>query len=568
MTTGSFRTTVRRWLAGAVLRLAAAAAPAATLALDPQAGQVWLDGAGQAWLERDGKATIDAVAGASVLPWAPTRPGTIYPLHSGAALWFRFELAEPDDNDRWYLEVPYPGVDRVTLYTRAPDGSWLHQTAGDLLPVASWPLPHRHPLLPLALEPGAPRQFFLRVENTHNFGAPLVFTSERQLLRQEQRAALGLGVYFGLAGLSMVLALAAAAWLRDVAFARFALFVPVVALAQAALTGVAGLHLWPHWPWWADLASFSLPVAAMGLLLWFLSALVSLPQRSRRLHWLVTLLALQCCAAAVAIMVVDRAWRVQILQASLLLGIAAGCAVVVWTWRRGQQHAVLLLVALVPLAVGAAVPLARTAGLLPMSFWTLHSLQVAIAIELPLLLTLLMMRRQAHRETTRRLLGLDRTDPATGLINAQVFEQRLQRLIERSGRLRHQSLVMLVDIVNVEQVRRDWDRHAAEELPLRVAARLLETAREIDTVARLGPHRFGLLIEGPVAPAEISAHGPRIVARCLMPFEGRPPGWVAQVRVAQGLVPGGDDAGQLVARLDAVLASVPEDSKRAVFTLR
>ena len=58
------------------------------------------------------------------------------------------------------------------------------------------------------------------------------------------------------------------------------------------------------------------------------------------------------------------------------------------------------------------------------------------------------------------------------------------------------------------------------------------------------------------------------MAMCLRPFDNKPEAWVAQVRVAQALVPlDGDDPASLLARLDAVMATVPKDSKRAVFSL-
>ena len=39
---------------------------------------------------------------------------------------------------------------RVTLYTPDSTGQWVGQSAGDTLPVADWPVPHRYPLLPVA----------------------------------------------------------------------------------------------------------------------------------------------------------------------------------------------------------------------------------------------------------------------------------------------------------------------------------------------------------------------------------------------------------------------------------
>ncbi len=101
-----------------------------------------------------------------------------------------------------------------------------------------------------------------------------------------------------------------------------------------------------------------------------------------------------------------------------------------------------------------------------------------------------------------------------------------------------------------------------------MAGRLLSAAREIDGVARLSELRFGMLVEGPLTADDAASAGPRMVARCLMPFKNKPIEWVAQVRVAQTLVPTERaDAQQVIERLSGLLASVAPDSKRAVFTL-
>jgi diguanylate cyclase (GGDEF)-like protein len=223
--------------------------------------------------------------------------------------------------------------------------------------------------------------------------------------------------------------------------------------------------------------------------------------------------------------------------AYIVTASVVGPAAIIWAARRGDRYAIWLLAGSAPVILGAVFPLARLAGLIPVGFWTMHAMQVGIAIELPVLLVILMVRSQQRREHNRRIHGLDRIDPATGLINGHVFDERLARMLARARRLKYQSAVLLIDIVNIEQIRRDFGARSADELPLRVAGRLLSAAREIDAVARLSPLRFGMLVEGPLTAEEAASVGPRVVARCLMPFKSKPVEWVAQVRVAQTLAP-------------------------------
>ncbi|HEY1231221.1 MAG TPA: 7TM diverse intracellular signaling domain-containing protein, partial [Ramlibacter sp.] len=395
------------------------------LLLDPEVGRVTLDREGHFWTDPTGQAGIDQVAGDSGIDWQPTTEGMVHALRPGKALWLRFTLGETDDSQRWWLEVPYSAVDRVTAYSADGPSRWIERAAGDSLPVASWPVPHRHPVLPLALTPGSSQQFFVRIENPVSFSAPLIFTSERELLRQEQRTALILGIYFGLVGLSVVLAAATGIWLRDAVFGWYALAVTLMGLSQAAVTGVAGLHLWPTHEWWNNVSVVALPVAAVGVLLWFLSALVSLPQRSKRLHLLLAALSALCLAAAVLVLVVEPGWRVRVMVPAILVAVASGIAVLAWAAFRGDRHAGWLLVGMVPVAVGASLPMARVMGLLSVGFWTTNGLLLGIAVDLPILLIVLGLRVQDRLENTRRIHRFKRIDPATGLVNAQVFQVRL-----------------------------------------------------------------------------------------------------------------------------------------------
>jgi GGDEF domain-containing protein len=562
----------RRLLAAALL-LAALFANAAmgrtVLDLDTSVQPVSLQDWGDAWTDETGQAPASRVGTDGSIAWTPTRAGTIYPLSTGKALWFRFTVPPAPDAERWYLEIPYPSVDRATLYTLDSAGQWVPQSAGDKIAVADWAVPHRHPLLPVLVSAEEPRKFLLRIENPHSFSAPLSFVSEGYLSRRGQRTSLVLGIYFGLAGLAVMLGVLSALSLRDAAYGFYALSVALMGLAQAAMTGIAGLHLWPHLAGWNDLSSLVLPVLAVGAVLLFFSVVVSMPERSRHLHRLATSLALLSLAIVAGILLVEPSHRFKLMVPYIVVASTLAAVGLVWAARRGDRYAMWLLAGSVPVMIGAAFPIARLSGLIPVSFWTMHGMQVGIAIELPMLLVILMMRSQQRREHNRRIHGLDRIDPTTGLINGHVFEERLARMVARSRRLKYQSAVLLVDIANIEQIRRDFGARSADELPLRVAGRLLTAAREIDAVARLSPLRFGMLVEGPLTPEEVASVGPRVVARCLMPFKSKPVEWVAQVRIAQALVPNErGDAGNLIERLESVLATVPGDSKRAVFALR
>jgi two-component system, sensor histidine kinase LadS len=369
--------------------------------------------------------------------------------------------------------------------------------------------------------------------------------------------------------LAVMLATAGAITLRDQGYTLYSISAILMALTQATITGLAGLHLWGDWPWWNDMAPQVMPLFAIASLQLFFAEVVSLRERSRVLYRLLVVGAALSLPLAIYLVVTPNVMqRLHLIVVYFISATVVGYGIVIWAAQRGDRYAPWLLVGSTPVGIGAMFPIARAAGLIPIGFWTTHGMQVAIALELPILLIVLAMRSQHRREHVRRIQGLDRIDPATGLINAAVFHERLVRLIARSQRLKFRSAMLLVDIGNIDQIRRQFDSESARELTLRVAGRLLSVAREIDTVARLSEYRFGVLLEGPLHADEVAEAGPRIVARCLMPFKGRPLEWSAHVRVAQALIPmDGTDPSQLIGRLEALLASAPPDSRRSVLML-
>ncbi|MEJ6024193.1 sensor domain-containing diguanylate cyclase [Ramlibacter sp. PS4R-6] len=561
------RKMLRAWAIAALLGLGACACAFAAhqpLQLDVAKDQpVPLAEAGTAWIDESGQASPEMVADGTGITWSPMAQGGVYRIAPGKTLWVRFTVIVPG-TERWYLQIPYPAVDKVTLYGLEGTGGW-GQEAGDTIAVGDWPVPHRFPLLPLA--PG-PQQYLVRIQNTHSFGAPLEFVSDAHLLRDAQQSSVILGIYFGLAGLAMVLAMMSAVSLRDRSYALYAVSVLFMALTQASLTGIAGLNLWPDAPWWNDFSVLALPVLGVGSLQWFFSEVVSMRERSRLLHYTMAALGWLSLAAAAGIALMDPALRVKIMVGYISVAGTIGLLAVLWAARRGDRWASWLLVGSLPVAIGATFPMLRASGVIPVGFWATHGMQLGMSFELPIVLLILILRSEQRREHTRRLQGFDKIDPATGLLNATTFVGGLSRMMARSQRLKYQSAVLVVDIINADQIRRNYGARSSEELPLQVAGRLLASARDIDAVARLGEHRFGMLIEGPLSPEDAASEGPRIVARCLMPFKDKPIEWVAHVRVAQTIVPTQRaDAKQVVERLEALLANVSPESKRAVFTL-
>lgn len=556
-------------LAGSLLGVLGGGVQARTvLDLDLAKQPVPLADWGDYWIDLSGRATVENVLRLGPEAFQPTGTGQRYNLSAGQVLWIRFAVPAAPDHERWYLKVADPGVDRVTLYTRTEQGDWTFHTAGDHVPVTQWPLPNLYPILPLAVSAADPGYYLLRVEATRGFAAPLLFESENRVSSEQQRASLVHGIYFGLLMLVTVFGLISAVVMRDPAYLWFALYATLINVTVATGVGVAGLHLWPNWPAWSDAAPHVLPPLSFAPLLLFIAQTASLRARSVPVFWAFCGLAALALVYAVASFFLPGELRVRLLSPVVVSLAVVGVGGLGWAWYHGDRFARWLLAAFVPMLVALPLPVARWLGLVPVSFLSQHAVQLALAATLPTVFLLLILRSQERRDYRRRITHLDQVDPLTGLVNDDVFNHRLRGMIERSRRFNCQSAVVLVDFTNLHRLREEFGRKAVLEVLLRLAGRLTSLVREMDTVARIGEARYGILMEGPVPPDRAASLGSKLLARLIMPFPRMPMGLTVRPKIAVALVPSqGDSVQAVLDRLDVLLKEAPPDNRKNIYVM-
>ena len=539
------------------------------LTLDPHPEQARRLGPdGQYWIDHTGRATPDEVMRLPDTAWQATRSDHIFPLHTLADMvWIRFRTAPIGPAHlHWYLEIPYANLDRATLFVQADDGRWTPQDAGDALPSAEWPLPHRQPLLQLRPKADAPVVHLLRIGHANPTSVPVLVTEERQLLRRERNVSVGLGVYFGIAALAVLVALSSAWRGRDLAFVLYALFTLLTALSAASLSGFAGLVLWPRHAAWNHHAATVLPLLTLGAALAFVVAATDLHLRSRRLFLWASAAVAAAVLLALAMPWLPATWTDETVGVYAIVALLLGIGVPAWAIWHGDRYAPAVLAGMVCLAAPASPYILRMFQLAPVGLLMRFVLLGGAALQLGILMTTLLVRGRDRSLTAQRLRGLDRVDPATGLSTPAVVMERLRRMTARAQRQEHQIAVLLIDLVNLGELRQLYGRRVDQEMPLRLANRLLHVMREIDTVGRLSNRRFIMLIEGPVTQEAIEDQAQRVLAHCLRPISGRPEGWRPRLRMALGVMPrDGRQPDLMLDKLALMLDTVAPGDNRLLF---
>ncbi len=552
------------WLTGTAL---AQPGKPPVIALNEMATSVAAEQLGLYWLETSGTSTVEQVAQTTTAArFQPMQGNHLYNVDANGALWLHFRV----DLDRsqwqgWLLEFPVPVLDLATVYLQDGRGQWRAQSAGDTLPVNTWPEAGRYPTFRLNLSPGQPRDIYVRIRHTTPISLPVRFVSQGGHDQRIQVEYMSLGMTFG-ALILLIAACAAQAWVyRDRIYAWYSVYAGIMTMAVAAYTGVAGHLLWPGWGYWADASQGVLALLAGSAALLFVRQLTGSPARFRWVDRFIYLSGLAGVGLAVAFLFLSKP------VALTVVGVYVGYAAIANTWiawlawRRGDVVGLWVLGAYLPLTVAVLMAVLRLFGFLPTSFGTQYAVVLGIALEVPLLLVALSIRSRERHGAQIREQALSSQDALTGLLAAHLFHDRLRQVVARHRRDRYSAAVVFIDLVNYQRIKSYHGASIAEQSLLRSVIKLRRLLRDVDTVSRVGEARFGLVLEGVTSRSSVTDRAERLIAAGLMPLKGLKPEVTLQFHIAATLLDERTmDAPTLAEALSDLLKSMSPRTRRPI----
>jgi GGDEF domain-containing protein len=503
------------------------------LVLDPANPVIDLQTSGSVWIDAGAGATIEDVAGHTNEVFVrPGKPNTIYILGAGAALWQHYRFRSASSGPQWLLEFPLPLLDKVTVFQKNRKGQWNSQTAGDTVPLSSWPERGRYARFHLALPDEGVHEVYVRIEHVTQVNIPVNVISEPMRIHRMQIDYLLIGVVMG-ALLLLIVAGAVQGWVyRDQAYAWYAVYAGIMTLVVASISGVAGRFLWGDFPPWNNLAQGFLGFLGGSSALLLIRNLCGMPGRHRWFDHLVYGVGLAGPALAVAYLGLERQWGVRLVGAYLVLVIALGIGTAVMAWRRKDVVGIWVLGGFLPLALATLLIVARIFGWVPTFWLSQYAFMLSLAFEVPLLLVALNVRSRERHGIEAREQAMASQDALTGLLAAHLFHDRLQQVVARAARSREPAAVVYVELVNYGYVKRTYGIAVAEQSLLRSVIKLRRILRDVDTVGRVDEACFGLIMHDVSTREPVTELAARLIAAGLMPLKGLKPEILLQFHVA------------------------------------
>jgi diguanylate cyclase (GGDEF)-like protein len=519
------------------------------------------------WVQSGQPATIEQVArGLGAFEAPSARP--LYRLGEGKTLWLHLNLRrETDGQGEWVLQLPMPVLDTVTAYQRNATGQWKGQTAGDRVPMASWPEPGRYPFFRIALAPGETRDVFVKIQHSTALSLPVRLVPVASHDLRTQTEYLGLGIVFGAIMLLIGLCTVRSWTLRDSGYTWYTLYALVSLLAVAAYTGVAGQLLWPGGNFWIDASPGVLALLAASAALLIVRSLSGVVTRHRWLGRLIFWVGLAGPLLAVSYLFLERPAGVAVLGLFLTVVAVLSLSAATLAWRRGDEVGVWMMAGSLPLALAVMLVLAAVFGLIQASWVTEYALVSGIALALPMLLGALHNRSRERRGAEFRQMASSSQDALTGLLTERVFQARLAQTVARFRKRREGAAVLLIETANHRWIKETHGSAVAEQCLLRGVIQLRRLLRDVDTTGRVGEARFGLILEGINSRAVVTDRATRLIAAGLRTDPREGPQVTLQFHVAAALLDDHEqelDPTALVYALGDVLGAMSPNTHRPI----
>jgi len=396
--------------------------------------------------DRQGQLTFDEVSRpesqARFQPLPVAGPGPNFGL-TRSAYWLRVTLEVPPGVPRdWLLELAYPPLDRIEVYS--PDAGFGHerQVGGDQLPFVTRPVAHRNHVFPVHLPPGR-QTLYLRLQSGGTVSAPVTLWRPAALWAHDQASYGLLSLYFGLLLGLLLYNLLLYVSVRERAFITYVGFAAAMGFGQAALSGLGAQYLWPQATWWN---SVSVPVGLCGAAIFgvffvrsFLSSASRLPQLDRLLlammaGWLLALLAGLVLPYAISVYMVTTLAPVSVVVMAI---------VGVITIRREFAGARYFFSAWALLLLGVLTLTLHNTGVLPSNAFTSNGLLIGSALEMVLLSFALGDRMNVARRFKEQAQARIAAEHA--MVEALSQSQtRLKQVLDERERILENSIVGIV----------------------------------------------------------------------------------------------------------------------------
>lgn len=355
-----------------------------------------------------------------------------------AAIWLKTNINIENDEPT-YLEICYPMMDSVQLFTVGSNGRVINQkTIGSLIPISQRDIESNS--LKFKLSKGQ-YTYYIRAKSTYSLQLPIRIKTFSTISKDSLTENIFQGIYFGFAILIILYTLFLWVAFRDKVFGLYTLHISATAIKALFFGGYAYLLFWSNNSW---INLYEPTIFGTGIFsIVFAIVFLETKTQFKTLHkWLIALII-------VNLFVFPLDWLGYHLIANRLvqiIGLTASLSMLVGgivTYKRGFKPARFFLIAWSFFLVGILITILQRIGILPYNYYILHAAQIGSAIEIILLSFALADRIDIKRNETEK----SKQETFKRIAQSEEFMRQQNTLLsvkveERSREMREQTQVL------------------------------------------------------------------------------------------------------------------------------
>lgn len=306
-----------------------------------------------------------------------------------SSFWVKFKIINEDSVPKnFLLETARPLTNIVNLYTVKSNGQITASKNGDEIPFGEREISHRKILFPVQFLPNEELSFYLQLRSDGEvLTLPVRLWHPQPLMKKDYHEQYMFGFYYGILIFVVIINFFFYVALREKSFLYYVLYVFSIAVLQMSLDGLSFQYLWPSNTWWANhVVVISATLTAVFVLFYaktFLKLKESLPAFNKVFNLFIIL----CSVIFLLTFTGGKTYALAFpltnalsLLSALLVPITIAVSV-----KRGNRVSYFFTLAFISLISGAIIFILSNFNLVPVTFFTEHSLKYGSALEIILL---------------------------------------------------------------------------------------------------------------------------------------------------------------------------------------
>ncbi len=456
-------------------------------------------------------------------------------ITAGQRLVARMQLVSPHSGDEMYVVFKLPRLDAVHLFYRYDNEPWTKKSAGDTLPMVTWPHVNRQPSFNLPHRTGV---LSMVVEMAHQgvVDAPVLLESDRVFHQEGVDAAITTGLLIGVNLVLAAVGFMAALNFRRSGFLTISLMTLLMAFVVFSNSGLAGVYVLTDSSEFNDQSKFLANSLFCVALPWITAA--ALAQRFYARGWWYVAMVWAGLGALLAIWLMQyalRSWTLTLVPIVLACSLLVAFAMLVSAVMRGQASALAATPGIVLYAVALVMPFAAYSGYLQNDTAVLAASLITLLAALVFLQVMVKQHRQGRMVMARARTSAGR-DVLTGLLNRAGFEQILAKNVSRMHAEKIYAAFFYITVSDAQTLQERFGDEGFEGGMVQMAAAISSSVSVVDTVGRIAPNAFAVTVLMPRDAKLANSLAQKILTRTMsLASHGAP---MAQtVRIAMAWLP-------------------------------